>query len=369
MRIFGQYKTFAVALAMVFMTGSMYLSCSETKHDPKLKPIPPRIVTEPVEFDSDDPAIWVNSADPGKSLVIGTDKEANGGLYVYDLNGKIIPEKCIRPLQRPNNVDVEYGLMLNGQAVDIAVTTERLVNKIRIFTVPDMQPIDGGGIEVFVGEVERDPMGISLYKRPNDQKIYAIVGRKSGPKDGSYLWQYLLEDDGSGKVKATHVRAFGLYSGIKEIESITVDDELGYVYYSDEQYGVHKYHADPDHPDAATELALFGREGFAADLEGISIYALPAGKGYILVSDQQADEFHIYKREGEPGKPHEHTLVKVIRTSTSESDGSEVTSVPLNEMFPKGLFVAMSTDKTFHYYSWTDIAGTDLHATGDQMQD
>ncbi|MFY7786627.1 MAG: phytase, partial [Thermoflexibacteraceae bacterium] len=76
-------------------------------------------------------------------------------------------------------------------------------------------------------------MGISLYKNKAG-KIYAIVGRKSGPTDGSYLWQYLLEDNGAGQVKATLVRKFGVYSGKKEIESIAVDDELGYVYYSDE---------------------------------------------------------------------------------------------------------------------------------------
>ena len=28
--------------------------------------------------------------------------------------------------------------------------------------------------------------------------------------------------------------------------------------------------------------------------------------------------------------------------------------------FPSGLFVAMSDDQTFHYYSWDDFAGDDL---------
>ncbi len=46
-------------------------------------------------------------------------------------------------------------------------------------------------------------------------------------------------------VKGTLVRKFGLFSGKKEIESIAVDDALGYVYYSDEGYGVRKYYADP----------------------------------------------------------------------------------------------------------------------------
>jgi hypothetical protein len=37
-----------------------------------------------------------------------------------------------------------------------------------------------------------------------------------------------------------------------------------------------------------------------------------------------------------------------------------VTNVALNEKFPAGLFVAMSDDKTFQFYSWKDIAGEDL---------
>ncbi len=360
MRDESRKRSFITALCLISLAGALFIFCEKNYHDPALTPIQPRIVTEPVQFDADDPAIWIHPTDPGQSLVIGTDKEADGGLYVFDLQGKIIPEKTVRPLQRPNNVDVEYGLVLNGEAVDIAVTTERLVHKIRVFSLPDLQAIDNGGIEVFTGETLRDPMGISLYKRPADGNIYAIVGRKDGPGDGSYLWQYLLEDDGAGAVKATKVREFGRYSGKKEIEAIAVDDELGYVYYSDEQYGVRKYHADPDHPDAAAELALFAREGFALDHEGICIYTLQDGKGYILVSDQQADEFHVFKREGEPGNPHQHTLVKVFRASTLESDGCEVTSIAVNETFAHGLFVAMSTDRTFHYYAWSDIAGEEL---------
>ena len=184
-----------------------------------------------------DPAIWINPEDPSKSLIIGTDKDSDGALYVFDLNGKIIEEKTVRNLKRPNNVDIEYGLLLNGKPVDIAVATERENNKIRIYSLPDMKEIDNGGIEVFAGEKFQAPMGISLYKRPSDSAIFAIVSRKEGPMEG-YLFQYLLKDDGKGNVTGTLVRKFGAYSGKKEIESIAVDDQLGYVYYSDEQYGV-----------------------------------------------------------------------------------------------------------------------------------
>jgi 3-phytase len=200
-------------------------------------------------------------------------------------------------------------------------------------------------------------MGISMYKDPKTNDIFAIVGRKSGP-DGSYLWQYKLEDDGKHAVKATLVRKFGKYSGKKEIESIAIDDKLGYVYYSDEGAGVHKYYADPQKGN--DELALFATTGFTEDHEGISIYELDDSTGYILVSDQGANQFFIFSREGTAGNPHDQPLKKVVLVSAMESDGSDVTSMPLNAAFSHGLFVVMSADRTFHYYRWEDIAGDDL---------
>ncbi len=105
---------------------------------------------------------------------------------------------------------------------------------------------------------------------------------------------------------------------------------------------------------------MIGTTGYASDHEGISIYKLNDGPGYVLVSAQQANQFRIYQREGEPGRPHEHTLVKTVPVSAIESDGSEVTSLALGPKFPHGLFVAMSNGKVFHYYAWEQLAGTDL---------
>jgi 3-phytase len=317
----------------------------------------PMVTSQPVAHDTDDPAFWINAKDPSKSLVIGTDKDADGALYAFSLDGRIV--KRVGGLKRPNNVDIEYGLTVSGKSLDIAVTTERLGDTIRIFSVPGLEPIDGGPIPVFEGETLKGPMGLALYKRPKDGAVFAIVGRKSGPKEG-YLWQYRLEDDGRGKVKATKVRTFGTWSGTTEIEAISVDDALGYVYYSDEGLGVLKYAADPDAPNANALLAQFGKTQFTQDREGISIYTINDGTGYILVSDQQANLFHIFPREGSNGNSHDHPLLKVVKTSTIESDGSDVTSAALGKLFPQGLFVAMSQGGTFQFYGWPQIAGPDL---------
>lgn len=313
----------------------------------------PTVVTDTVFDDSDDPAIWIDSVNPSNSIIIGTDKhKENGGLYVFGLDGKIDRNRSVTGLKRMNNVDIAYGLILNGTKTDIAVATERDRNSIRIFRLPDMAAIDSGGIEVFVKDSLRHPMGIALYKRPADNAIFAIVGRKSGPAEG-YLEQYLLSDNGHGVVKGTLVRTFGKFSGKKEIESIAVDNELGYVYYSDEQFGIRKYYADPEKGNE--ELAVFGKGDFKEDNEGISIYKFNDGTGYILVSDQSANRFNIYAREGRNNQPHNHSLIKSVPVSTDQSDGSDVTSFTLPG-FKGGLFVAMSTDKTFQFYPWEIIA-------------
>lgn len=342
---------FPIALSIVF-----FLGCTNTQKNSRSEQISvlkPVVITDTVFQDSDDPAIWVNPNNASESLVLGTDKhDTNGGIYVFDLKGKIDYARTKTGMKRVNNIDIEYGLNTTSGKIDIAVATERGNNSIRILRLPNVDFIDNGGIPVFEGEKDRSPMGIALYKNPTTQLMYAIVGRKSGPSEG-YLYQYLLKENAVGIIIGELVRKFGKYSGKKEIESIAVDNELGYVYYSDEQVGIRKYYADP--AKGNTELAIFGQNEFKEDNEGISIYKFNNGTGYILVSDQSANKFNIYPREGSKGQPNVHPRITSIDVSTDQSDGSDVTSISLPG-FKGGIFVAMSTNKTFHYYQWAYIA-------------
>jgi 3-phytase len=202
-------------------------------------------------------------------------------------------------------------------------------------------------------------MGIGLYRRPKDGAIFAIIAPKAGPKQ-EYLWQYRLEDDGTGRVKATLVRRFGAFSGVGEIEAVAVDDELGYVYYADEGTGIHKWLADPDAADAKRELALFGTTGYEQDREGIGVYTMPGGKGYIVSVDQLPGEsvFHVYRREGEPGRPHDHSATLLtFKGGADATDGLDVTSAALGPEFPDGMVIAMnSAARNFLFYDWRDVA-------------
>lgn len=317
--------------------------------------IQPLYISDPVIHDTDDPAIWINPLEPSQSLIIGTDKDSIGALYVFDLTGKTIDSLVRRDIQRPNNVDIGYGFIHGQDTIDFAVTGERLTSKIRFFSLPEMKELNPGGLEVYIGETGedyRDLMGIALYQSPKSGKTYVIAGRKNGPTDGSYLWQYEVKSQ-DGNLSLELVRKFGNFSGNKEIEAIAVDQELGYIYYSDEGAGVRKYYAEPDM--GKEELALFATEGFADDHEGISIYKSSDTEGYLLVSDQGANLFHVFPREGSQSNPHQHPLITTLPLSTLSSDGSEVTSADLGGEFSEGLFVAMSDDKTFQIYSWKQL--------------
>jgi len=330
--------------------------------------LPVAAATEAVGEDADDPALWIDRRDPASSRLLATNKAAapRGALVVFDLAGRMLQR--IDGLDRPNNVDVEYGVRLAGAPADVAVATERYRRRLRAWRLPagggpleELAP--AGGLPVFEGEPgERGaPMGVALYRRPSDGAAFAFVSRKQGPASG-YLWQYRLDDDGAGGLRAVKVRELGQVEAGAEVEAVLVDDALGYVYYAEERRGIHKWRADPDAPDAARELAVFGTEGFRGDREGLALYARPDGTGYLIAADQLPgrSRYLVFRREGRPGDPHDHSgPPRVLEGGADATDGLDATSQPLGPGFPAGLLVAMnSAGCNFLLYRW-DALGID----------
>ena len=137
-------RMFSIVTSLLLVT-----ACHGTRSEDTGAAPPPTVVaarlqatvsSDQVPTDPDDPAIWLHPTDPARSLVIGTNKVAapDGALVVYGLDGKI--RQTISGIDRPNNVDVEYGFRLGGESIDIAVTTERLKHRLRVFRI---DPGDG----------------------------------------------------------------------------------------------------------------------------------------------------------------------------------------------------------------------------------
>ncbi|HCO85843.1 MAG TPA: 3-phytase, partial [Arenibacter sp.] len=94
-------------VGLLGLIGSVLISACESKPKIAENALKPKITTQVTKHDTDDAAIWINEEDPSQSLILGTDKNEDGALYVYDLKGNIIEDKTVRGLKRPNNVDIE----------------------------------------------------------------------------------------------------------------------------------------------------------------------------------------------------------------------------------------------------------------------
>lgn len=289
---------------------------------------------------ADDPAIWVHPSDPGRSLILGTNKSS---LRVYDLAGN---EVQVLNDGEMNNVDLRYNFPLGGQSVALAVASNRADDTMTFYQVNE----SAGQLEN-VGSI--DPgisvYGIGMYHSAASGKFYAFVNSKNG-----VVQQWELFDDGSGQVDGTLVRSFDVGS---QPEGVVADDELGLVYVGEENVGVWKYGAEPDDGDARTEVDRVGGGRLTADVEGLAIYYASGGAGYLLVSSQGSNRFAIYSRDGDNAFLGSFDIVSGEGLdAVTSTDGIDVANLPLGSAFPQGAFVAQDNDTNFKLVPWERIA-------------
>jgi 3-phytase len=302
---------------------------------------------------ADDPAIWVNPADPARSLVIGTNKKL--GLDVYDLSGKRVQQL---PDGRLNNVDLRPGFRLGGRDVTIVVASNRTHKSISVYAIdPDTLRL----VDVAAGVIPTglsDPYGICLYHDRRRNRFYAFV---NDGDDGAFR-QWQLYPDGD-KVRAKRVRDFAVGS---QAEGCVADDASGALYVAEEDIGLWRYSADPK---AGAERRLVDgiKDGrLTADVEGVGLYARPDGTGYVVLSSQGTDNFAVYRREGNNEFVGFFWVVAndaLGIDGVSETDGLEVSSAALGAQFPDGLLVAQdgrnitpAERQNFKFVSWAKIA-------------
>jgi 3-phytase len=296
------------------------------------------VETDPVHHRgdaADDPAIWIHPADPAQSTVIGDDK--HGGLLVYGLDGREL--QWIDPELALNNVDLRPGFPLAGrfsdgaahEKVDLVGVGNETGSSLRFYKVnPATRKLEPAGDVKGVGF---PPYGSCMYRSAKTGRFHYFANGKDG-----IVQQWELRDDGKGGVAATKVREFDVGS---QVEGCVADDLLGHFYVGEETVGIWKYGAEPDAGDRRTAVDRCGKNGrLVADVEGLAIYALPDGTGYLLASSQGNDSFTVYRREGENPYLGAFRIVDGAVDGCSDTDGIEVTSAALGPAFPRGLFVA-----------------------------
>ncbi|MFH8576845.1 phytase [Streptomyces zaomyceticus] len=345
--------------------------------------------------DADDPAIWRNAAAPGRSLVIATAKE--GGLRVYDLDAQPVQSIAAPPAEGPddapgrlNNVDLVQGLRLSSGRADLAVTSDRGHDRLRIYRIdrdrsggPLTDVTDPAAPAVFSRDQaeindQRTAYGLATWTDPASGKSFALVSRRERT---SIALLELLPAAG-GTVTYRKVRtldlptAFRLPDGtswapcgepgeLPQVEGMVVDPANGTLYAGQEDVGIWRLRADltgtpklldkvreygvPGLYDEETEECApgtdpgYGGTKISADVEGLTLVTESDGDGYLLASSQGDNTFAAYDREIGDRNEYEGGFRVAPAGNTldgsEECDGAAALHAPLGPKFPRGLLV------------------------------
>ncbi|MGW8883822.1 phytase [Streptomyces sp. NPDC055749] len=352
---------------------------------------------------ADDPAVWVDPAHPGRSIVIGTLKEA--GLDVYGLDGRRLqhiaapaaPGEDASP-GRFNNVDIVYGFELGGRKTDLALVSDRGRDRIRAFRIdpaavaagrPPLKDVTAADVKpVFAtseSEVDDQRTSYGLAAFSDDEDAYAVVSQR----EESRLRLLELKDIGGRVGYVTEDTldlpgAFELPDGTDwtpcadpgerpQVEGMAVDQEEHVLYAAQEAVGLWRIELDDEEfeapelmdrvreygtpwtYDAAEEECVldtandpgFGGRNLSADAEGVTVYHAADGAGYVLASSQGDNAFAVYEREGANRYIGSFAVNDSAATDgVQHSDGSTVVNVPLGPAFPKGLLITHDGEAT-----------------------
>lgn len=294
---------------------------------------------------ADDPAIWVNHADPEASLIVGTNKKQ--GLSIYDLKGR---ERFNIAAGRMNNVDLREGFAFGDERIVLVAATNRSDQTLSLYRLDTdavaLHPLPGGSIATGF----EDPYGLCLYRDGDTFHVFA------SEKEGVYRhWQLGTE---RGRVTSRHVRDISVDS---QSEGCVADDALGYLYIAEEAGHVWKLRADGS-DDEKREIAR-ANERMTADFEGIAIYAGEGEQGYIVLSSQGNHTYAVFERGGDNAYVGSFAIVDSEHVDGSqETDGLDVVSTPLGDDFPEGMLVVQDgyntlpdANQNFKLVSWRDV--------------
>lgn len=352
--------------------------------------------------DADDPAIWRNAADPGRSLVVATAKE--GGLRVYDLDARLVQSL---PAPRPpgpddapgryNNVDLVSGLRTSTGRADVAVVSDRGGDRLRIYRIDPSKPggpltdiTDPAATPVFSADQaeindQRTAYGLATWTDKAGGRTYALVSRRERTR---LALLELLPGEG-GTVGYRKVRTLDLPSSFRlpdgttwspcaepgelpQVEGMVVDPATGTLYAGQEDIGIWRLRADltgkpvlvdkvkeygvPGVYDEDTEECTpgadpgYGGKRLSADVEGLTLFQERGGDGYLLASSQGDNTFALYDREVGEDNEYEGGFRIGAATPTLDSveecDGAAVLNAPLGARYPRGLLVVQDGQET-----------------------
>lgn len=316
----------------------------------------PTVESDPVTSAADaadDPAIWANPDNPTASWVIGTDKQ--GGLHVYDMQGK---SRFFAADGKMNNVDLRTGYRLAGRDVVLVTASDRTNKAIAIYSLDTAT----GSLTNIADGIQAtglsDPYGQCMY-RSKRGRTYVFISDPDG-----LVRQWELVPTRAGKVQAKQVRDIKFSS---QTEGCVVDDPNGILYVAEEDIGLWRVTADPVKTAVPVSIdKVADNPKLKDDMEGVGLYDIGGGRGYLIVSSQGNNSYAIYRREGDNAYVGSFSVIadpaKGI-DGISETDGLDVSSANLGPGFEHGAMIAQDgrnmlpvENQNFKFVPWATIA-------------
>ncbi|WP_260581885.1 phytase [Sphingopyxis sp. PET50] len=283
---------------------------------------------------ADDPAIWVDPANPNRALIIATDKKA--GIHVYDLAGRDI-------------AFIEGGLVNN---VDVAGN---------IVAASDRN--DGVNAHIAVFRLDPDKPSLTALGRAaaGTGEAYGFCLKKTAP--GAPLTAALIIKDGTVRVGTLTIDGAAPGFAVQwehkiptQSEGCVFDGDTLYV--GEEDAGIWRLTRNGAGADAAL-VAPVDNQRLVADVEGLATID-HKGQRYLLASSQGDNAYAVFRL---PGIDYVGRFAVTAGRfgATSETDGIEAVAGNFGPDYPDGLFLAQDGDnapraQNFKLVRWDRIA-------------
>lgn len=290
----------------------------------------PNAETEPVaslsgEDAADDPAIWVNTNKPEKSLILGTNKKA--GLYVYNLKGEklqFIPSGLI------NNVDLRDNFSYKSKKVALVAASNRSINAISLYVINRKTGILSDTIANIYSGVD-EVYGICMYHNHKTDQFFVIINGKGGEVE---QWEISYKKTGLVFKK---VRDFSVST---QPEGMVADDKTGMLFLGVENEGI--FHTRLDTDSIHLEKIKGSDESNPAisyDIEGLSLFNYKDST-YLIASIQGNFSYALFSTGINSAYKGSFTIVdnKLI-DGVEETDGLDITTLNCGKTYPNGILV------------------------------
>ncbi|ADM09467.1 phytase domain protein [Parvularcula bermudensis HTCC2503] len=339
--VFSMAAGCALSLLAGCATETMMEDGQRRETDRSVPAIMAKAETSPVvssDDAADDPAIWINPANPAASLVLGTDKQS--GLYAYRLDGGVA---AYLPVGRLNNVDVRP--LADGA---IVVATNRSDETVTVFTVQD----EGINEIARIPTIRPEPYGVCLGIAGG--AFTAFVTHKTGEVD---LYPLLTVE---GQATPSPIMPWTIELG-EQLEGCVVDEQNSQVFVGREEGGIERFRLTTDGTLSDGEMIdrVGSDNGIVADIEGLSLYAKDDGTGYLVASSQGNDTYAVYDRLTGAYLGRFRIAPGDEVDGAEETDGLDVTSRALPG-YPEGMLVVQDGfnddgNQNFKYVDWRDV--------------